>query len=124
MKLIFPGTLLAAAVFMFGSPASADCDYADADKNNGFGYDNDTGQSCPPVDNNFCDYTNAGENDGFGYNHYTGESCSPRSSAQMLSIYSKINSQSTDVANDSSLIRVYEAYCDAGDIATGGGCAL
>lgn len=53
------------------------CDYTDADSNGGFGWNDATKQSCPPLADNNCDYTDADKNGGWGWNPVDGTSCSP-----------------------------------------------
>lgn len=59
------------------------CDYTAAEFNNGWGWDQVTGESCPPlqteepVDTN-CDYTDAALNDGWGWNPVEPASCPPQ----------------------------------------------
>jgi len=50
------------------------CDYSDALRNNGWGWDPISGTSCPPR----CDYSNANLNNGWGWDPYTGMSCPPQ----------------------------------------------
>lgn len=69
---------------------SADCDYTDASEHNGYGWNNVTKQSCPPIGNDpsegdasqeGCDYTNSDVNNGWGWNNALKESCPPLTSA-------------------------------------------
>ena len=55
------------------------CDYRDAYKNNGWGWNSRTGTSCPPLksDASSCDYRGADKNNGWGWDTFTGTSCPP-----------------------------------------------
>ncbi len=59
------------------------CDYSAAEFNNGWGWNQITGESCPPLQaealiDSDCDYTDATINDGWGWNPVTQMSCRPR----------------------------------------------
>lgn len=62
---------------------TAGCDYTDADRYGGWGWNNSTSESCPPLNENQtnqtqptdCDYSNAVN--GWGWNPITSQSCPP-----------------------------------------------
>lgn len=61
------------------------CDYSNAALSSGWGWNETTRESCPPLENQTnapvaaadCDYSNASENSGWGWNPTAGESCPP-----------------------------------------------
>ena len=57
-----------------------ECDYSNADDNDGFGWNPSTQETCPRrplVQIIGCDYTDAEFNNGWGHDFLTGESCPP-----------------------------------------------
>jgi len=109
------------------SPVFADCDYSEADVNNGFGFDADTGASCQPLESealpNVCDYSEAAQNGGYGYNHSTGQSCAPlQLPVGLPEFYTTTESLDTEFASDPTFLRIQKSFCEIGDAATGGGC--
>lgn len=92
------------------APASAACDYSDADQNNGWGWDAEARRSCPPSENtgspdtpsetdtpstatvpdpveaaDNCDYSSADQNNGWGWDPVAGTSCPPRTTTESAS---------------------------------------
>ncbi len=116
-------------VFLFllaGFNSYADCDYSEADQNWGYGWDEDTQTSCPPLEvpatADFCDYTDAANNRGYGYNAATNESCPPLATNRFYSVLnSSMLNPSTGI---STLLQQKRASCNFGDTATGGGCGF
>lgn len=56
---------------------AASCNYDDATRNGGWGWDALNNTSCPPVVSG-CDYSNADLHNGWGWNAVTRESCAPQ----------------------------------------------
>lgn len=54
------------------------CDYSEANRNSGYGWNPSTQQSCPQLTANNCDYTDADKNDGWGWNPIEMTSCAPQ----------------------------------------------
>ncbi len=72
-----------------GEPASDGCDYSSADLHDGWGWNPQTRESCPPqttveppVVSSACDYSGATSNGGWGWNPQTRESCPPQTTVE------------------------------------------
>lgn len=123
--------LIVPLLCMCASSTYADCDYANADQNFGYGWNGETGSSCPPINStDACDYREADLNEGYGYNYSTGESCEPKNDASSGSeeslspIYTIRTNTTVPLSQGGIGIFQVDAYCDSGDYATGGGCAF
>lgn len=83
---------------------SGDCDYSNANFYGGWGWNDATQSSCPPVEMivSACDYTNAATFNGWGWNPETNESCLP-------------------VDNDNTDIQTVASTCDYSNAPSFGG---
>lgn len=74
-------------VFDLSAGSASNCDYSNADTNNGWGWNNITRQSCEPTESslpdNGCSYALASSFSGWGWNESTGESCPPTEQSLM-----------------------------------------